>query len=311
MWDHQFGGFYWEVDSSGRRPVRPEKHVYGQAFGLYALTEYARASGDPAAIETAGKLFHLLEIEARDPECGGYCEIRQRDWSAGEPDTSRGGAVKRMNTHLHLMEAFTTFLAFRKDPLVWRRLVELILVNSNTVVRKDVGACADVYRVSWEPLHGGSYDRVSYGHDLENIWLLDEACRAAEIPGAFLHDLYRTVFNYALRWGCDREGGGFYESGAFNEPADRRDKIWWVQAEAAVAALQMYRFTGDQLYWDCFAQTLDWIVSRQCDWERGDWYEKIDENGRASGLKAGPWKGPYHNGRAMLHGLQLLGSLPQ
>ena len=49
MWDQQFGGFYWEVDSSGRAATRPEKHMYGQAFGLYALTEYAMASGDPTA----------------------------------------------------------------------------------------------------------------------------------------------------------------------------------------------------------------------------------------------------------------------
>ena len=49
MWDRQFGGFYWEVDSSGRAATRPDKHTYGQAFGLYALTAYAVASGDSNA----------------------------------------------------------------------------------------------------------------------------------------------------------------------------------------------------------------------------------------------------------------------
>ena len=46
MWDRQFGGFYWEVDSSGHSVARPEKQMYGQAFALYALTEYANATGD-------------------------------------------------------------------------------------------------------------------------------------------------------------------------------------------------------------------------------------------------------------------------
>ena len=37
MWDAEHGGFYWEVDSKGDRATKPEKHLYGQAFGLYAL----------------------------------------------------------------------------------------------------------------------------------------------------------------------------------------------------------------------------------------------------------------------------------
>ena len=135
-----------------------------------------------------------------------------------------------------------------------------------------------------------------------------EACKTAGIAENLLSDLYRSLFKYALQYGLDRKNGGFYDSGFFNSPADRREKIWWVQAESLVAALEMYRLTREQLYWDCFSLVLDWIVNHQVDWKHGDWYEKIDEEGKASGVKAGPWKGPYHNGRAMLRCLDLLDS---
>jgi mannobiose 2-epimerase len=189
------------------------------------------------------------------------------------------------------------------------RLIELILVNSNSVVRKNIGACTDQYLENWEPLQGPNHDRVSYGHDVENIWLLVEACKAAGISPSLSLDLYRTLFNYALQYGFDRRDGGFYDSGPLNGPADRHQKIWWVQAEGLVAALQMYGLTREQVYWRCFSQTLEWLVKRQVKWEHGDWYETIDQNGRASGLKAGPWKCPYHNGRAMLQCLDLLACL--
>jgi mannobiose 2-epimerase len=216
-----------------------------------------------------------------------------------------------MNTHLHLMEAITTFYLTTKDSLVKERLTELILVQSNAVVRKTLGACTDQYHRNWTPLQGPNAERVSYGHDLENIWLLIEACEAAGLSGGPLLDLYRALFGYALRYGFDRKHGGFYDSGPFNTAADRRDKIWWVQAECLVSASYMYRITGEEVYWRCFSQTLDWIIKQQVDWEHGDWHMRITVSGNPAGEKAGAWKSPYHNGRAMLQCLALLLSLSE
>ena len=312
MWDKNFGGFHEEVDSSGRTVVKPDKHLYGQAFGLYALSEYTRASGDSSARILSQELFHLLEIHAHDSQYGGYQESFQRDWQPGPANRPHSWPpapiLKRMNTHLHLLEAITTFYAINKDPLVGERLSELILVQSNAVVRKTLGACTDKYRYDWLPLQGPNHDRVSYGHDLENVWLLAEACKAAGLSNGPLLDLYRTLCHYALRYGFDRTGGGFYDSGFFNVKADRRDKIWWVQAEALVGALYLYHLTGEKLYWECFSQTLDWIIQHQVDWEYGEWHNRISVTGKISGEKAGAWKSPYHNGRAILQCLVLLSS---
>jgi mannose/cellobiose epimerase-like protein (N-acyl-D-glucosamine 2-epimerase family) len=312
MWDKEFGGFYWEVDSSGQIATVSDKRSYGQAFGLYALTEYAVASGDLAAKATAKHLVDLMEMHAHDSVYGGYPEILRRDWSPAPRTAVRNDItpLKRMNTHIHLMEAVTTFHDLTREPIARERLIELILINSNSVVRKNVGACTDGYQDSWEPLRSAPSDRVSYGHDVENIWLLVEACKSAGIYGSLFLDLYRTLFRYALDHGFDWRNGGFYESGPLHGPADRREKVWWVQAEGLVAALQMHRLTGEEIFWDCFLRTLDWIVHHQTDWTHGDWYETIGKDGRPSGVKAGPWKCPYHNGRAMLQCLNLLAEAP-
>ena len=315
MWDREFGGFYWEIDSSGHSAVRPEKQIYGQAFALYALTEYATASGDSSAKDTAKELFGLIETKAHDKRYGGYRDILRRDWTPLSANHMANGhdrvPIKRMNTHLHLLEAITSFCScFTEDALARERLMELILINSNSVVRKDIGACTDRYLEIWQPLTGPAYQRISYGHDLENIWLLMEACKVASIAENLLSDLYRSLFKYAVQYGLDRKNGGFYNSGVFKSPADRCEKIWWVQAESLIAALEMYRITQEQIYWDCFSRVLDWIVQHQIDWQYGDWYETVDGEGRSSGVKAGPWKGPYHNGRAMLRCLELLDLCP-
>ena len=209
-----------------------------------------------------------------------------------------------MNTHLHLMEAITTYYRATGHELARSRLLELIVVLSNSVVRKNAGACTDKYQRDWSPLAGD--DRVSYGHDLENIWLLVEACDVTGLSHALLLDLYRTLFDSTLSHGVDHRAGGVYAGGALGKPADRCEKIWWVQAEALVSALQMHSLTGEASYFKAFKQILDWIVKRQADWECGDWHARIGTNGKPHGDKAHAWKGPYHNGRAMLKCLELL-----
>jgi mannobiose 2-epimerase len=310
MWDREHGGFYWEVDRAGDTVVAPHKHLYGQAFGLYALSEYALATGDPRVLADADRLFTLLEQRAHDQQYGGYLEFFARDW--GPPPAGvmpyLGGTpgLKLMNTHLHLMEAMTTFYRASHQPRAAERLSELITIQSNTVVRKNLGACTDQYGRDWTPRLDGDAARASYGHDLENIWLLVEAHEALGRPVAPLIDLFRTLFAYSLAHGYDRVQGGFYDSGPLGQDADRRGKTWWVEAEALVSALTMLRLTADGAYARVFAETWRFVDERQTDWQSGEWFERVTPEGRGVGDKAHRWKAGYHNGRALLECLRLL-----
>jgi mannobiose 2-epimerase len=218
--------------------------------------------------------------------------------------------AKQLNTHLHLMEAMIPYVLGSQDPVARDRLIELIFIQSNAVVRKTVGACTDLHGRDWKPLAKSEQAQVTFGHDLENVWLLIEASNAAGVSNGPLTDLYRALFNYSVQHGFDRERGGFHYSGFLNQPAHQKAKIWWVQAEALVSALHMHFLTGEASYFDFFAKTLDWISHHQADWKHGDWYFEIAEDGTASGDKAGnrhgAWKTPYHNGRAVLLCLDMI-----
>ena len=310
MWDEESGGFYWEVDSAGRVVTKPHKHLYGQAFGIYALSEYASAAKDFQAKELASKLFAVLDSQAHDNVYGGYREFFARDWKTIPKGIksyiSSAPTLKTMNTHIHLLEAINNYYTVTKEPHARERLIELIFILSNAVVRKTIGACTDRYHPDWTPSDGPEVNRVSYGHDLENVWLLIETCNTSGIPNYPLIDLYKTLFSHTLKYGFDEKQGGFYFSGPLNKPADRREKIWWVQAEALLSAIQMYCLTKETVYFNCFTKTLDWIVKYQADWDYGDWHARLPEDGIHTGDKANSWKSPYHNGRAVLRCLELL-----
>ena len=309
MWDPVHGGFYWEVDTTGHMVTKPDKHVCGQAFALYALSEYALASGDPAARDFATRVFGLFETHAYDRVRRGYDESFERDWRRQKGDAPNvmgvAPALKLMNTHLHIMEAITTYVELTQQALARERLIELIRILSATVVRPS-GACTEQYRDDWTLIPSTGGDRVSYGHALENLWLLIDAAEVAGVGTGALLDVCHRLFEYSATHGFDFEHGGFFASGPLDRPADQRQKIWWVQAEALLGALYLYRHTGEARYFDNFSRTLDWIVTRQADWIRGDWYAEITPGGAVAGDKAGVWKSPYHNGRAVLRSLEIL-----
>lgn len=310
MWDRRHGGFFWEVDRSGTRVVQPHKHLYAQAFGLYALSEYYLATKEAEALADARRLFDLLEARAHDRQHGGYIEFFGRDWglppAKARPYLGAAPGLKLMNTHLHLLEAFTTFYQASALPLAAARLSELITIESNAVVRKNIGACTDQYARDWTPRLDGQAARASYGHDLENIWLLVEAMEALGQSPSPLMDLFEQLFAYSVQYGFDSARGGFYDSGPLSAVADKQEKTWWVQAEALVSALMMYRLTRDPQYAQVYLKTWRFINEHQTDWAVGEWHATVTPDGKGVGDKAHRWKAGYHNGRAMIECLRLL-----
>jgi mannobiose 2-epimerase len=304
MWDARNGGFYWSVDATGNEKRQPKKHLYGQAFGLYAVSEYARASGRTDALAFANEIFQVLEKHAHDKRYGGYREFFNEDWTPASPTDpsymSGGATVKLMNTHLHLMEAMTTFYLASKSGVARDRLIELVDIETNAVVRKGLVACTDQYERDWTPKLEGKLATVSYGHDLENVWLIVEARQALGLPVAPFVGLFKDLWAYSLKYGYDSERGGFFYTGPFNGAATDRQKSWWVQAEALVSALEMYKLTSDRRYYDVFEKTWQFLDKHQIDWKNGEWHSTVLPDGSTRGDKAQIWKGGYHNGRAMM-----------
>jgi mannobiose 2-epimerase len=124
MWDKEFGGFYDLVTRQGE-PIKEDgsiiKRAYGNAFAIYGLAAYYRASGDTAALKLAQETFWWLEKHSYDPQYGGYFQFMTREGipfpdgfrylppkdDIGFQDGYRIVPPKDQNSSIHLLECFT------------------------------------------------------------------------------------------------------------------------------------------------------------------------------------------------------------
>ena len=184
MWDARDGGFYWQVEN-GVAQRNGEKHVYGNAFAIYALSAAYRATRDPEALRLAQQGYLWLEKHAHDGVNSGYFEALRRDGTPiltpPAPDQlsdfigTRYG-YKSMNTHIHLLEAYGALYQVWPDAKLKTRLNELFeLVRDRIYV--EPGALNQFFTLDWRAVPADD----SYGHDIETAYLLTEA---AHISGA-------------------------------------------------------------------------------------------------------------------------------
>jgi mannobiose 2-epimerase len=304
------GGYFSTVADDGT-PLDRRKHLYLNAFALYALAAYHRATGLAEPLGQAKALFATIEQHAYDREHGGYHEFFTEQWERITDPKAAGyiGAIdtKTYNTHLHLMEAYTALYRVWPDPTLAQRLAELIQINVVTVRNPLIGCNVDGWHPDWRMVEAPANLRASYGHDVECAWLVLDAARALGWNTALFRSWAEDLVDYALKYGYDDQHGGFYYSGPFAQPADDRRKEWWVQAEALVSMLELERLTGDPQYGRLFRQTLDFIERHQIA-EDGGWWATREADGspHPNRSKSSQWQGAYHNGRALLTVYQLL-----
>jgi cellobiose epimerase len=305
FWDDTYSGLYWMVDADGN-PANTRKHIFGQAFGIYALAEYYRATGAAAALEKAIALFEAIEVYSYDRKHKGYFEAYTRDWRLDDDmrlSATDQNEKKSLNTHLHVLEAYTNLLQVWDNPELRRRQAELIKV----LLRRVIHPTAYHARAFFDERWNVRSTRISFGHTIETSWLLVEAaealgdCSLIKAASALAVNMAQATYIEGL----DVDGGLFYEGdrGGFLNLR----KEWWPQAEAVVGFINAYQLSSRQIFLDAALGCWDFIERRLVDRAHGEWF-KYAIDGRISDdePKVSFWKCPYHNSRACMQMIERL-----
>ncbi len=305
FYDSEFGGTYWSLDAEGK-PLDTKKQIYAIAFTIYGLAELNRATGDGKALEYAIKLFNAIEDHSFDAGGDGYFEAFTRSWQPIEDmrlSEKDANESKTMNTHLHVLEAYTCLYRVWKNPLLEERLRGLICIFEDKILGLD-GHLRLFFDDNWNC----GYDIVSYGHDIEASWLVHEAAIVLgdEAVLARIEALVPRIVAAAGE-GFTPEGGMIYEKNGADGHMDG-DFHWWVQAETVVGYFNLWDNFGSQDGLEKALMCWDFIKDNLIDKENGEWFWSLRANGTINREddKAGFWKCPYHNGRMCMEIIERL-----
>jgi mannobiose 2-epimerase len=298
--DKIYDGVFWSVDYTGV-PLDTKKQVYAIAFVLYACSEYYKCTANLEARDTAIRLYHVIQQRSYDQINGGYFEAFAQGWQPLADlrlSAKDANEKKTMNTHLHILEAYTNLYRIWPDAELASHQRGLINDFLSHIINPETGHLNLFFDEEWKV----KSDTVSYGHDIEASWLLQEA--AEVLKDEILINKCKEVairMADAVKEGLDTDGGLWYEY----EPSTQhlvKQKHWWPQAEAMVGFVNAWQVSGESKYLRHAQDSWQFVKEHILDLKEGEWVWGVNEDYSImlNEDKVGIWKCPYHNSRACL-----------
>ena len=299
FYDTQFGGLFWSINED-KTPKDTKNQIYALAFAIYGLSEYYAISKEERALEIAKNLYAKIQEHSYDKINKGYFEAFTRDWQPiddlrlSEKDANE---KKTMNTHLHIIEGYVNLYKVWKDEKLLLDIVELLETIEKYFINTETGHLRLFFDENWKE----KPDVISYGHDIEAAWLLQQCAEISENETLIANYKKHAIqIAEVTKEGLDADGGLWYEY----DPKKNEliaEKHWWPQAEALIGFYNAYQLTGKEEYLDIVYRNWKFIKKYMIDQQNGEWHWGVyDDYSLIKKDKAGFWKCPYHNSRACL-----------
>jgi N-acylglucosamine 2-epimerase len=287
----QDGRMFFALRRDGK-PLRKRRYLFTETFGVIALAEYSRASGDQECLALAKKTMDLiLELcnkpGALEPKiCPDALKTRGHSMAMIQINTlqvlrnaDRNGTYDaRIGNAID--EVFRYFVKPEK-----RALLETVGENGEYLGHLPEGRC------------------INPGHAIETAWFIMEEGRHRNDMEMVNRAL--PVLDWSLEMGWDKRYGGilYFLDIEGRQPVQLEwdMKLWWPHNEAIYATLLAYALTGEEKYSKWFEKILKWSLKHFPDKKYGEWIGYLHRDGSvALDLKGNYFKGPFHLPRQQL-----------
>lgn len=292
------GRMFWRLTRDGR-PLIKRRHLFTETFGVIALAEFARATGEEQYLARARELYRLVLRYHTTP---------------GLLPPKVFPATRPLKGHAMPMILLCISQILREidgdDPLYTETINGAIAEVLDDFVKPEKRCLLETVLADGSFLDTPDGRTVNPGHAIETSWfLMHESRHRGGDP-----DLVASasqILDWSLEIGWDAEFGGILYfvdcDGKPAEPYEHDLKLWWPHTEALYATLLAHHLTGEAKWAAWYERVHEWTFAHFPDRERGEWLGYLHRDGTVSSpVKGNLWKGPFHLPRMQLYAWKLL-----
>ncbi len=286
-WNDQDGGWVFAVTRDGA-PQDTRREAYEQAFALFGLAWYFRASGDAAALPWIDRTLAFLDNSLGDPVHGGYREAL--------PDV----LPRRQNPHMHLLEALMVLHQATGQADALTRAAALITLFRERFFDPATDTLGEFYAANWQPAEGVTGQLVEPGHHFEWVWLLHQY---GQLSGDDCSAEAARLYRFAQAHGVDSDGltyNGLHRDGTIQDDQKRL----WPQTEALKAHVARHEFAGDSQASERLASVIEAMFAGYLNTGNGTWQDHLRRDGSGIATTA-PASSFYHIVLALIEVLRV------
>jgi len=278
--------------------LESSRSVYADAFVLYGLTAYAKATGDSTALELAVETFRRTS-----PLLDDHSSLPARPHPIPEGLQAHGPLMI-------FAQVYHELGVLAGDARILSRALELAEIVMTQHLKPERKLLFEFVRPGGELDESDAGKTVIPGHAIESMWFMERIYR---FHGRA--DRVRTALD-AIRWhleyGWDHEHGGLFlarhvEGGRPRWHASDA-KVWWTLTESLYALLRAYELTGEDWALEWFHRAHEYAFRTFPNRRHGEWFQNLDRRGRPTPVvvSALPVKDPFHLPRALIYSIQVL-----
>ena len=279
----------------------PPQSIYVDAFIMYGLTEYARATGKQRPLELA------LEIYQRTTPL-----LNDHSTLPTEPHRIPEGMQSHGPSMIFALVYHELGLLSGK-PEVINRAYQLAEIVMDQHVKPDRQLLFEFVRPGGELVDSDVGKTFLPGHAIESMWFMERIYRYHKRQDRIA--LAMEVIRWNLEKGWDQEYGGLFlachtEGGppVWHQPDA---KVWWPHTEALYTLLRAYEITQEPWCLEWYRKIHDYTFKTFPDREHGEWHQNFDRQGRIVPvvIKNLAVKDPFHLPRALIYAIHVLRNL--
>lgn len=253
--------------------------LYDQAFVLYALGWFIRASGDTGCHELARQTLEAVRSNLRHPGGEGYMHAK--------PPT----APWLQNPHMHMLEAMISLAHATKEQIYFdegRALAELFRTRFYDPATRTL---AEYYDEHWRRMAGEQGRITEPGHQFEWAWLL---YAFSDLCGEDFRTEALGLYDFAQAFGVNRKTGLSLDEVRDDGKVLSASVRTWPQTEALKANLAVMLHEGTDTR-DKIVQNVrnlfDVFLDRPV---KGAWIDHFESDRQTPKVKIVPASTLYH-----------------